>query len=85
MIKEFFFPRMTNSVEICKQLSSLNFISVKLKSKKILNGNFLSVQFTENECKLHVKCSVAVYSDAHCQDCFVCRLGKLKLQIIKAS
>ena len=39
---------MTNSVEICKPLSSLNFINVKLKSKQILDGNFLSVQFTEN-------------------------------------
>ena len=39
---------MTNAVEIRKQLSSLNFINVKLKSKQILNGNFLSVQFTEN-------------------------------------
>ena len=37
---------MTNSVEICKQLSSLNFINVKLKSKQILNWNFLSVQYT---------------------------------------
>ena len=37
---------------------------------KFLNGNFLSVQFTENECKLHVKCRVAIYSDVQCQDCF---------------
>ena len=35
---------MTNSVEICKQLSSSSFINVKLKSKKISSGNFLSVQ-----------------------------------------
>ena len=32
----------------------------------MLNGNFLRVQFTENECKLHVKCSVAIYSDVQC-------------------
>ena len=76
---------MINSVEICKQLSSLNFINVKLKSKQILNRNFLSVQFTENECKLHVKCSVAIYSDVQCKDCFECQHGKIKLQIIKVS
>ena len=76
---------MTNSVEICKQLSSLNLISVKLKSNKFLNGNFLSVQFIENECKLYVKCSVAINSDVQCQDCFECQLGKLKLRIIKVS
>ena len=29
---------------------------------KFLNGNFLSVQFTENECKLYIKCSIAIYS-----------------------
>ena len=23
------------------------------------------MQFTENECKLHVMCSVAIYSDVH--------------------
>ena len=50
-----------------------------------LNGNFLSVQFTENECKLNVKCSVTIYSEVQCQDCFECQLGKLKLQIIKVS
>ena len=61
MTKEYCFHRMTNSVEIYKQLSSLNFINVKLKSKQSLDGNFLSVQFTENECKLDVKCSTEIY------------------------
>ena len=56
MIEEFCFPRITNSVEIN---SITNFINAKLYSKKFLNENFLNVQFTENECKLHVKCSVA--------------------------
>ena len=35
MIKEFCFPGVTNFVEICKRLSSLNFNNVKLKSKQI--------------------------------------------------
>ena len=43
MIKEFCFPRMTNSVEICKQLRSLSFINVKLKGSKFSNGNCVSV------------------------------------------
>ena len=43
MIKEFCFPRMTNSVEICKQLRSLSFINVKLKGNKFSNGNCMSV------------------------------------------
>ena len=85
MIKEFCFPRITNSVEIGKHLSTLNFINVKLKSKIFFNGNFFIVQFTEDECKLHVKCGVAIYSDVQCQDCFECQVGKLKLQIIKVS
>ena len=50
-----------------------------LSQNKFLNGNFLSVQFTENKCKLHVKCSVAIYSDVQYQDCFKYQPGKLKL------
>ena len=76
---------MTNSVEICKKLSSLNFINIMLKSKQIFKWNFLSVQFTKKGCKLHVKCGVAIYSDVQCQDCFECQFGKLKLQILKFS
>ena len=58
---------MTNSVEIRKQLRSLNFINVKLKSKQIVKWKLLKGEITENECKLHVKCSVAIYSDFECQ------------------
>ena len=40
-IKEFCFPSITNSVEVCKQLSSLNCINAKLKSKQISNLKLL--------------------------------------------
>ena len=36
-----FVPRMTKSVEISKQLSSLNFINVKLNSKLIFKWKLL--------------------------------------------
>ena len=36
-----FCNKMTNSVEICKQSDSLNFINVKLKSRQILKWELL--------------------------------------------
>ena len=69
-MKESCFPRMTNSVEICKQLMrSLKLINVKLKSKQIFKWKLL-------EC--------AIYC-VQCQDCSECQLGKLQLQITKVS
>ena len=44
---------MTNSVEICKQLSPLNFINVKLKSKQIFKWKLLELQYTV--LKLHIR------------------------------
>ena len=49
-----------------------------LVSSLFLTGNFLSVLFTENECKLHFKGSVAICSDVQCQDCFECQTQKIK-------
>jgi len=45
----------------------------------------LSVQFTENYYKQHVRCSIAIYSGVQCQDFFECQFGKLKLQVTKVS
>ena len=42
----------------------------------------MSVQLTDNKCKLHVNCSVKIYSD---DSDIQCQLRKLKLQIIKVS
>ena len=36
-----FYSKMTSSVDICKQLSSLNFTNVKFKSKQILKWKLL--------------------------------------------
>ena len=76
---------MINSIEICKQLSSLNFINVKLKLKQIFRLKLLECDIYEKIWRLHVCFSVAIYSGIQCQNCFKCQLGKLKLRIANVS
>ena len=85
MIKEFCFPTMPNFVEICKQLGSLDFINVKLKSKQSFKWKPRVCNLLRISEKLHACCSVAICSGVPCQDCFKCQFGRLKLQITKVS